>query len=148
VNPPKKPNPIDPIVALEQRFIYRLHEYLADSRNIDAEFTLPGLRGWMLCQKWPEASSSRLLEQLGALSWTMICQVESDPNCEGELRRDLGLTLRGSNHNPKRTTPFDAALSKEGRADAYNSLRKASEPGSLVRTSLGMPRFDAAEKAS
>jgi hypothetical protein len=147
VNAPKKLTPVDPIAALEQRFIYRVHEYLADGRNVDAEFTLPGLRGWMLCQKWPDPPDSPKLECLAVLSWTMICQVESDPERESEIKRELARQLDyldGS--STKRPTTLDAVLSTEGRSGAYASLRKASEPGSTRREFWGLPRFNAAEK--
>ncbi len=147
MNAPKKLTPVDPIAALEQRFIYRVHEYLADGRSIDAEFTLPGLRGWMLCQSWPEPPASAKLECLAVLSWTAICQVETDPDRESEIRRELARQLDfldGSSST--RPATLDAILSTEGRTGTYTSLRQASEPGSNRREFWGLPRFNAAEK--
>jgi hypothetical protein len=147
VKAPVKRAPIDPIASLEQRFIYRVHEYLAFGRNIDAEFTLPGLRGWMLCQHWPEPSASTKLECLAVLSWTAICQVESEPDREGDVRRELARQLdflEGS--SSVRPTSLDAILSKKGRAGTYASLQAASAPGSARREDFGLPRFNAAEK--
>lgn len=147
VKAPSKHAPVDPIAALEQRFIYRVHEYLADGRSIDAEFTLPGLRGWMLCQHWPEPAASTKLECLAVLSWAAICQVESDPDRENEIRRELGRQLDfldGS--SAVRPASLDVLLSKKGRTGAYASLQQASQPGSARRESFGLPRFNAAEK--
>jgi hypothetical protein len=147
VKAPGKRAPVDPIAALEQRFIYRVHEYLADGRNIDAEFTLPGLRGWMLCQHWPEPAASTKLECLAVLSWTAICQVETEPDREREVRRELARQLdflEGSSTD--RPASLDALLSTKSRIGAYASLQQASEPGSARREDFGLPRFNAAEK--
>jgi len=147
MNAPKKLTPIDPIAAMEQRFTYRIHEYLADGRNIDAEFTLPGLRGWMLCQSWPDPPESPKLECLAVLSWTAICQVESDPEREREIRRELArqLDFLDGTSSAKPTT-LDDVLSTKGRKGAYSNLRQAAEPGSTRREFWGLPRFNAVEK--
>lgn len=147
MNAPRKHTPVDPIAALEQRFTYRVHEYLSDGRSVDAEFRLPGLRGWMLSQQWPDPPASRKLECLAVLSWNMICRAESEPEHEGDFKRELGQQLDyldGS--SARRPASLDAVLSSEGRAGTYASLRKASEPGSAHRKSCGLPRFNAAKK--
>lgn len=147
MNAPKKLTPADPIAALEQRFTFRVHEYLADGRSMDAEFSILGLRGWMLCQQWPDPPASQKLECLAVLTWTAICQVESDPEREREVRRELARQLDfldGS--STKKPSTLDAVLSTKGRSGAYASLRKAAEPGSIRREHLGLPRFNAAEK--
>lgn len=148
MNAPKKLTPVDPIAALEQRFIYRVHEYLADGRNMDAEFSILGLRGWMLCQQWPNPPASQKLECLAVLTWTAINQVEADPDRERDIRRELGRQLDyldGS--STKKPATLDTVLSAEGRLGAYESLRNAAEPGSSRREKLGMPRFNAQEKS-
>lgn len=147
VNTPKQLPPVDPVINLEQRFFYRVHAYLADDRNIDAEFTLLGLRGWMLCQKWPEAAESQKLEFLAVLSWNAICQAETEPSRERDIRRELACQLDyldGS--SPHRPATLDRVLSSQSRAVVYANLRKASEPGSSSREYWGLPRFNAAEK--
>ncbi len=145
----KKLAPVDPVANLEQRFFYAVHEYLADDRSIDAEFTTPGLRGWMLCQKWPDPTASQKLECLAVLSSTAICLVESDPDREGEVRRELARQLDyldGS--SSQRPANLDELLSSQSRAVAYASLCKAAEPGSSDRESRGLPRFNVADKRS
>jgi hypothetical protein len=145
----KKLAPVDPVANLEQRFFFRVHEYLADDRSIDAEFTLPGLRGWMLCQKWPEPDASQKLECMAVLSWTAICLVESAPEREPDVRRELARQLDylvGS--SSQRPASLDAMLSNQSRELAYASLRNAAEPGSSGRESRGLPRFNVADKRS
>ncbi len=146
-NAPKKSNPIDPIATLEQCFRYRVQEYLADNRRIDAEFTLLGLRGWMLCQSWPDPPASRSLECLAVLMWSAIRQVEADPDGERDIRRELERQidfLDGSSaHHP---ATLNALLSPSGRAAAYANLRTASAPGSARRELWGLPRFNATDK--
>jgi hypothetical protein len=144
---PQKPAPVDPVVALEQRFAYRVQMYLANSRGIDAEFTLPGLRGWMLCQKWPDPPPSATLECLAVLSWSAICRVNSDPDDEDAIRSELGRQFDYlTGQSSRKPASLDGLLSPKGRRSAYDSLREASAPGSSSRESLGLPRFNAADK--
>lgn len=146
--PKKLVVPADPAATLEQRFFYRIQEYLADRRSIDAEFTLPGLRGWMLSQKWPDPPSEKL-ECLAVLSWTAICQVESSPDEEDEIRRELGRQLDYLDGSSSlRPATLDTLLSADGRTEAYTSLRRAAEPGSSRREYWGLPRYNAAERES
>lgn len=147
VTPTKKSIPIDPVASLEQRFTYRLSEYLADRRNTDAEFTLPGLRGWMLSQSWPDPPASEKLECLAVLCWTAMCRMESEPERESEIRHELAGQLDyldGSSN--RRPASLVAALSTPARTTTYASLRQAAEPGSSRREGLGLPRFNAVEK--
>lgn len=145
MTPSSKSSPIDPIAALEQRFTFRLAEYLTERRSMDAEFSLPGLRGWMLSQKWPDATASRKLECLAVLSWAAICQSEADPDRENEIRHELARQLDyldgSSNHRP---ATLDSTMST--RESTYASLRQASEPGSRGRVERGLPRFNVGDK--
>lgn len=145
----KKLPPIDPVVSLEQRFIYRISEYLANRRNTDAEFSLPGLRGWMLSQDWPDPPASQTLECLAVLCWSAISQMDVDSDRESEIRQELGLQLDYLDGNSsKRPVSLEKALSSQSRTNTYASLRQASAPGSSRREALGLPRFNAAEKRS
>ncbi|MCA9859012.1 MAG: hypothetical protein KC438_04780 [Thermomicrobiales bacterium] len=145
----KKSPPIDPVVSLEQRFIYRLSEYLANRRNTDPEFSLPGLRGWMLSQTWPDPAASQTLECLAVLCWSAMCRMDADADREDEIRHELGMQfdyLEGRSNN--RPASLERVLSPESRADTYANLRQASAPGSSRREALGLPRFNASEKRS
>ena len=147
MNAPKKLTPLDPDALLEQRFTYRVQAYLADNRNIDAEFTLPGLRGWMLCQKWPDPPGSATLECLAILCWAAICQVESEPERESDIRSELERQIDYlTGGKSRRPASLDTLLSRRGRANAYASLLQAAAPGSSHRVLFGLPRFNAAEK--
>lgn len=145
----KKSSSIDPVASLEQRFIYRLSEYLANRRSTDAEFSLPGLRGWMLSQTWPDPPASQTLECLAVLCWSAMCQMDADADREDEIRHELGMQLDyldGSSN--KRPVSLETVLSAENRADTYANLRQASAPGSSRREAWGLPRFNASEKRS
>jgi len=145
----KQRPPIDPVASFEQRFAFRIYQYLANDRNADAEFTLAGLRGWMICQTWSDPPASPTLECLAVLSWTMIRQIEAVPAREPELRRELGRQLDfldGS--SAKRPASLDVALARSARAGMYANLRDAAGPGSARRQSLGMPRFPVDERSA
>lgn len=143
----QKPRPVDPIAALEQRFAYRIQMYLANSRNIDLEFTLPGLRGWMLCQTWPQPPASATLECLAVLSWTAVCRMERQPADEDDIRGELAHQFDYlTGHQSRKPAALDALMSARGRRAAYASLCEAATPGSSSRVLLGLPRFNVAEK--
>lgn len=137
----------DPIAQLEQQLAYRVRACVAGGRTIDTEFTLPGLRGWMLCQRWPDPAPSAWLECLAVLSWSAICAIDADPDQEvvirGELARQLEY-LDGA--HVRRPQSLDAFRFEQTRLELYNSLRKAAEPGSSRREFFGLPRFNAADK--
>lgn len=141
-----KPSP-NPIAQLEQQLAYRVRAYLAAGRTQDAVFSLPGFRGWILCQTWPSPAPSAWLECLAVLSWSAICAIDADPEREvivrGELSRQLDY-LDGA--NVRRPASLDAFRSEQTRDDLYTSLRKAAEPGSSRREFFGLPRFNAADK--
>ncbi|HET9662254.1 MAG TPA: hypothetical protein VFP05_18150 [Thermomicrobiales bacterium] len=134
-------------MALEQRLMYRLQEYLADRRGIDAEFTLPGLRGWMVSQPWPELPVPQRLECLSVLVWSAICQVDDAPEREGEVRHELMLQLEFLEGGHIEQPPTLAqVLSETARTAIYQDLRAAANPGSMRRATWGLPRFNAADK--
>jgi hypothetical protein len=138
-----------PISVFEQRFAYRVREYLAGGRSLDAEFSLPGLRSWMLCQRWPDPDVSLLLECLAVLSWSAICQAEAMPDDEFLIRQELARQLNVlEGLEPLRPPTLDIELSMQKRTDTYADLRKAAEPGSSRRELWGLPRFNAAENVS
>lgn len=147
--PASKQRPsIDPVASFEQRFAFRIYQYLANDRNADAEFTLAGLRGWMVCQTWADPPASPTLECLAVLSWTMIRQIEAAPAREAELRRELGWQLDylgGS--SARRPASLDIALAQPARATVYANLRDAAGPESTRRQSLGLPRFPLDERS-
>lgn len=137
--------PPDPITVLEQRLAYRVLAYVADSRGISDEFTLRGLRGWMLCQKWPDPIASARLECLAVLSWTAICDVEAAPDSESEVRQELARQLDFLDGIiNKRPATLDTLLTSQSRERAYGSLQAAAAPGSSRREKLGLPRFNVA----
>jgi hypothetical protein len=143
------PTKEQPISVLEQRFAYRVREYVAGGRSIDPEFTLPGLRSWMLCQHWPDPAISRLVECLAVLSWSAICQVEAEPERELAVRSELAHQLDFLDGvDPHRPATLDTLLSPQGRTTTYANLRKAAEPGSSRRELWGLPRFNVTDKAS
>lgn len=143
---PMPPNE-QPINIFEQRFAYRVREYVAGGRSMDAEFTLPGLRSWMLSQRWPEPTDSLLLECLAVLSWSAICQVEAEPEQETVIRSELARQLDFLEGNdPHRPATLDTVLSMQGRNTTYANLRKAAEPGSSRREYWGLPRFNVSDK--
>lgn len=144
---PQNLPPADPLVALEQRFAYRVQVYLANSRSIDAEFTLPGLRGWMLCQKWPDPPSSPTLECLAVLSWDAICQMDGQPDDEDAIRGELGRQFDYlTGQSSRKPATLDTLLSSQVRRTTYLNLREAAAPGSTSRESLGLPKFNAVDK--
>lgn len=135
------------MVALEQRFAYRVQVYLTDSRSIDAEFTLPGLRSWMLSQKWPDPPTSATLECLAVLSWDAICRVDRQPGEEAAIRDELGRQFDFlTGQSSRKPATLDALLSPGARSETYLNLCEAAAPGSSSRESLGLPRFNAADK--
>mgnify|MGYP001411203049 CR=1 FL=1 len=144
---PEKLPPVDPNTTLEQRFAYRVQVYLANSRSIDAEFTLPGLRGWMLCQKWPDPPATSRLECLAVLSWAAICRADGEHDNEDDIRSELGRQFDFlTGQSSRKPATLDALLSPGGRRSTYTSLCTAASPGSASRETLGLPRFNAAEK--
>ena len=143
----KSPVPPDSSVTLEQRFIYRLQEYLANRRGIDSEFTLPGLRGWMVSQPWPEAPTSQRLECLAVLVWAAICQVDEAPEREREVRQELIHQLdflEGGRADQPPNLPD--VLAKKARTALYKDLLAAANPSSTRRATWGLPRFNTADK--
>ncbi len=132
------------MVRLEQQLAYRVRAYIAASPQRESEFTLSGLRIWMLSQSWPWAGRSAWLECLAVLSWSAICAIDAEPEREvviqGELERQLDF-LDGA--NVRRPSSLDAFRSDETRVEVYTALRAAAEPGSARRQSLGLPRFNA-----
>jgi hypothetical protein len=139
----------DPNTLLEQRLAYRVRAYVAGGRAMDAEFTLPGLQGWMLCQAWPLPPPTAWLECLAVLAWSAICSIENDPDREqsvrDELARQMGYLEGGETPRP---ASLDQFRLENVRLDLYASLRQAAEPGSSRRRLLGLPRFAASDKAT
>lgn len=135
------------IRLFEQRFAYRVREYVNGGRANNSEFSLSGLRGWMLAQNWPEPALSQRIHWLAVLSWSAIRQAEADPSREPEIRRDLGRQLAfldGTSPNqPQSLAPL---LAEHKQAEIYADLHEAAQPGSAVRSSLGLPRFNVEDK--
>jgi hypothetical protein len=139
--------PRDPTSLLEQRLEYRVRAYAAGGRAMDAEFTLLGLRGWMLCQPWPFPAPSAWLECLAVLSWSAICSIDLEPEREGVVRNELARQLEYlDGADTLRPTSLDAFRLEQTRIDLYTSLSNAAKPGSSHRERFGLPRFNAADK--
>jgi hypothetical protein len=138
----------DPDSNLEQQLAYRVAACLADARTTDPTFTLPGLRGWMLCQRWPEAALSARLECLAVLTWSAICSIDADPDQEPSVLKELAWQIEYlGGVRALRPASLDAFQSVQARRDLYGSLRKAAEPGLSRREFFGLPRFDTVAKA-
>jgi hypothetical protein len=136
-----------PSTLLEQRLSYRVRAWVADGRSIDTEFTLPGLRGWMLCQTWPSPAPTAWLECLAVLSWSAICMIDTEPDRELNIRQELARQLEYlDGASDRRPSSLDAFRLEQTRLDLYASLRKAAEPGSSRREFFGLPRFNTADK--
>jgi hypothetical protein len=132
---------------LEQRLAYRVRAWVADGRSLDAEFTLTGLRGWMLCQTWPFPAPTAWLECLAILSWAAICMIETEPDRESIVREELARQLDYlDGASARRPASLDAFRLEQTRIDLYSNLRKAAEPGSTRREFFGLPRFNSAER--
>lgn len=141
------PRSAPPASVLEQRFAYRIREYLAGGRTQDAEFSLPGLRSWMLCQQWPDPPESLLLECLAVLGWSAICQIEDRPADESAIRQELGRQLDYlEGHTTDRPPSLDHELSMTNRVRTYANLRHAAEPGSARRERWGLPKFNVTDR--
>ena len=138
----------DPNISLEQQLAYRIAACLAGTRSIDLTFTLPGLRGWMLCQRWPEAAHSDRFECLAVLTWSAICSIDAAPERESIVLKELTQQIEYlGGTRVLRPASLDAFRSAQRRHDLYASLRKAAEPGSSRREFFGLPRFDTTAKA-
>lgn len=139
----------DPNTLLEQRLDYRVRAYIAGGRTVDPEFTLPGLRSWMLSQIWPLPAPSDWLECVAVLCWSAICSIESESEREVAVRNELrGQMDYLDGASPRRPRSLDAFRSEETRSELYASLRNAAAPGSARRESSGLPRFNAADKGT
>lgn len=137
------------IAQLEQQLAYRVRAYLGAGRTQEALFTLPGLRGWMLCQTWPFPAPSAWLECLAVLSWSAICAIDADPKQESMVRNELARQLDYLDGvGVRRPASLDAFRSERTRTELYASLRKAAEPGSSRRVFFGLPRFNPADKSN
>ncbi len=147
--PTSKPlPPLDPVVSFEQRLTFRIYQYLANDRNADAEFSLAGLRGWMICQRWSDPPASNTIACLAVLSWSMICQADAAPEQERALRYELGRQLDFLDGSSQmRPASLDVVLSQSVRDRVYADLREAAGPDSTRRQSLGLPRFSANERS-
>jgi hypothetical protein len=138
---PKPLLPLDPLAALEQQLAYRVHAYLTNQRRMAAEFTLPGLRDWMLCQTWPVAPERQSLECLAVLAWSAVCQADGAPDQEAAIRQGLiqQLDFLGGISN-LRPSSLEIIESAPKRTRAYQELCSASAPGSAGRVLVGLPR--------
>jgi hypothetical protein len=144
---PSMTPPPDQSTLLEQRLSYRVRAWIADGRSTDTEFTLPGLRGWMLCQTWPFPAPSAWLECLAVLSWSAICVIDTDPDQELVVRTEFARQLEYLDGTSiRRPVSLDAFRLEQTRIDLYTSLRKAAEPGSSRREFFGLPRFNSADR--
>lgn len=139
----------DPLAQLEQRLAYRLRAFAMGGRNMDAEFSLPGLSNWMLSQTWPEKAPTPWMECLVVLGWSAICGAEAEPDREDIVRRELLAQLEYlDGRSDQRPVSLDAFRKEAARTGVYSSLRVASAPGSARRALNGLPRFAAADKSA
>jgi hypothetical protein len=138
----QKPSPPDPIKELEARLSFRISEYLSNDRSSEADFSMSGLRVWMVGQRWSEPVGSAMLECLAVLCWDMIRQYEAAPEREAELRRELIRQLDYLNgRSATRPASLNIVLASAMRDRIYGNLRDASRTGSAMREALGLPRI-------
>ena len=139
--------PVDPIRDLEQRLAYRVHSFLSAHRRQDAEFSVLGLRAWMLSQTWPITPQRASLECLAVLAWNAVCAADRDVLPEDEIRAELARQLDYlGGRSTRRPQSLAVVTSDHERSRLYQSLLAAAEPGSRYRSDYGLPMYSANEK--
>jgi hypothetical protein len=139
--------PVDPVRDLEQRLAYRVHSFLSAHRQEDAEFSIHGLRVWMLSQTWPHTPQRASLECLAVLAWNAVCAADRDFFPEAEIRAELARQLDYlGGRSARRPESLAVVTTETQRARLYQSLLAAAEPGSRYRSDYGLPRYNTNEK--